>query len=354
MLVLGAGHVGKLIARDLSQEHDVCVADANRDRLSAVGDFACTSVLDARDGEALRKEMRPHDIVVSALPGWLGFRAVRAAIGAGVNMVDISFMPEDPLSLHGDAVRSGVTVIPDAGVAPGLSNVLMGRMYSVLGPLDRALIRVGGLPLEVRPPLFHAALWSPADLMEEYTRPARIVVNGEIVEVDPLGEIFPLELPGFGPLEEFRSDGLRTLLHTVRARNMEERTVRHRGHLERMRVLREMGFLDREHIGHTLNVLAPHLRHGAERDILVMEVIGRRGDREMRYFLLDRHSEGNTAMARTTGYTATAVARWLLRGNMDAGVVPPERLGMDENAYRFILDGLARRGVRVEPFPEAL
>jgi saccharopine dehydrogenase-like NADP-dependent oxidoreductase len=184
--------------------------------------------------------------------------------------------------------------------------------------------------------------------MEEYTRPARVVMNGEIVEVDPLGEIFPLEIPGLGPLEEFRSDGLRTLLHTVRAQNLEERTIRYRGHLERMRILRDMGFLEREHVEHTLNVLAPHLRRGAERDLLVMEVIGRRGDQEMQYFLLDRHSGGVTAMARTTGYTATAVARWLLRGNVDTGVVPPERLGMDENAYRFMLDELSRRNVRVE------
>ncbi len=313
IIVLGAGHVGRLIARDLTREHDVCVVDASGERLASVRDFARTLVLDARDGEALRREMRTHDIAVSALPGHLGFRAVRAAIDAGVSMVDISFMPEDPLSLHGDAVRAGVTVIPDAGVAPGLSNVLMGRMCSLLGQIDHGLIRVGGLPEEAKPPLFHAALWSPADLMEEYTRPARIVVNGEIVEVDPLEEIYPLEIPGLAPLEEFRSDGLRTLLYTVKARNLEERTIRYSGHLEMMRVLRDLGFLEREHVEHTLNVLAPHLRRGAERDLLVMEVIGRRGDEEVQHFLLDRHSGGDTAMARTTGYTATAVVRYLLR-----------------------------------------
>ena len=51
-------------------------------------------------------------------------------------------------------------------------------------------------------------------------------------------------------------------------------------------------------------------------------------------------------MAKTTGYTATAVANLILEGKFDRkGICPPEYVGVKEDNYRFIVDYLADRGL---------
>ena len=90
-------------------------------------------------------------------------------------------------------------------------------------------------------------------------------------------------------------------------------------------------------------------------DILAMtvEVAGEKGGKEnrFRYYLLDRYdrAKGVTAMARTTGYTASIVARKLAQGAVkEKGIVPPERLGMDEALFGSLLSELREKGVQVE------
>ena len=232
-MVLGCGLMGSAIARDLVESGGMEVTIAARDErklreyVAQLGSERASAVgVDARDERALVELMRGFDVVAGALPGRLGFGAMRAAIEAGTDMVDISFMPQNPLELDDPARAAGVTIIPDCGVAPGLSNMFVGYGASRLDRVKEVHIKVGGLPQNPMPPLGYRITWSVEDLLEEYTRRARIVQGGHIKEVEALSGLELVDFPGIGELECFYTDGLRTLLHTVKADVMDEKTLR--------------------------------------------------------------------------------------------------------------------------------
>ena len=349
VLVLGAGNVGKAIAYDLSGDFEVWVGDKSKERLENIKEFASPIEVDASNMGELVEVMGKFDLIIGALPGRFGFKTLQAAIKVQKDLVDISFMPENPMILHEEAEDAGVTIIVDAGFAPGLSNVLLGKIYQELDILEEGVVRVGGLPKEPKPPLYYKITWSPYDLIEEYTRPARLVRDGELVEIDPLSEINEVRLKNF-ELEEFPSDGLRTLLETIKAKTLEERTLRWRGHLERMKVLRELGFFEKENIDFTLNVIAPLMQYESE-DFSIMQVYGR-GTKdgvteEIEYMMYDEAKEFSS-MARVTGFTAAVMARLVAEGTCTFGVIPPEIVGMRKDTFEYVVSELKKRGIHIE------
>ncbi|GAB6102594.1 saccharopine dehydrogenase family protein [Thermococcus atlanticus] len=352
VLVLGAGNVGRAITYDLAREgkFDVYVGDANRERLRAVEKFAVPMEIDASNFNGLVEAMKGFELVVGALPGRFGYSSVRAAIKAGVDMVDVSFMPENPLELRDEAERAGVTVIFDAGFAPGLSNILMGRIWQEVDELKEGHIYVGGLPKEPKPPLYYRITWSPHDLIEEYTRPARVIRDGRVTSVDPFEDIKRVTVGEF-EFEAFISDGLRSLLENVKAERLEEWTLRWPGHLERMKVLRELGFFRPEHVDKTLEVIAPLMNYESP-DFSIMQVIGKGildgEEREIGYLLYDEEKGGFTSMARVTGFTAAVIAHIVAEGSCIPGIIPPEMLGMRIDTYARIMSELDERGIKIQ------
>ncbi len=367
IVVLGSGRVGSAIAADLARDEafQVRVADRDAGRLADLRerhgvrgervDFSLPStVARAIDGA---------DLVVSAVPGFLGFRTLRAVIEAGIDAVDIAFFSEDPFELDALARENGVRAVVDCGVAPGMSNLLVGHVDGLLDRTDAVAIYVGGLPAEPTPPYEYRAVFSPIDVIEEYTRPARLVANGRPITKPALSDLELLDIEGVGTLEAFVTDGLRTLVRTIDAPNMVEKTLRYPGHAEKMRLLRDTGFLSEEPIeiggreirpiDLTAALLFPiwETREG-EADLTAMRVRvdGTVGGRRTRYTydLLDRYDPitRTTSMARTTGYTATTVARLLTSGLWErAGIVPPEFIGRDPESVEFVLAGLRERGI---------
>jgi len=368
ILVLGGGLVGGPMALDLAVggEFAVSVADIDEGRLGA---------LRARQPalEALRADLsspatisslaKGFDLVVSAVPGFMGFAALRAVLEAGRSAVDIAFFPEDPDDLDALAKARGATAIVDCGVAPGLSNLLVGRACAELDAVDSALILVGGLP-EIRQwPYEYKAGFSPIDVIEEYTRPARYVENGRLVTRPALSDPERIDFPGLGTLEAFNTDGLRTLARTIDAPNLKEKTLRYPGHIEKMAVLRDTGFFDQKEISFrgatfrpidlTAALLFPKWKlEPGDVDVTVMEVRveGRKAGASVRraFRLLDRYDPATDvhSMARTTGYTATAAVRMLAAGLYRApGVTPPEIVGRDPACFEFILRRLGERRV---------
>ena len=352
VLVLGAGRVGQAVAHDLAEEHQVSVGDVYTENLERVEKFAETFQLDIKNKQETVAKMEEHDVVVGALPGNLGLEAVKSAVEAGTDMVDVSFMPEDPFSLHGEAKKKGVSVVVDAGFGPGMSNVFMGRIEEEMDRLEKVIIRIGGLPLDPEPPLYYKLTWSPSDLIEEYVREARIMRDGEVVKVDPFEKIKDVELDGKG-FEEFYSDGLRTLLKTIDAETMEETTLRWKGHLERMKVLRELGFFEKKNLDQTLEVIKP-LMEFESKDFCIMDVKAEGeedGDKvEMDYFFYDEADEKFSSMARSTGYAAAAFTRLLVRERekIGPGIIPPERLGRRKDHHDLMVKELKDRGITIE------
>lgn len=337
---------------------------------------------------------KQHDVVLGALASRLGFAALRAVIEAKRPYADISFMAEDALDLSSFAKRRGVTAVVDCGVAPGMSNLLSGVAARLLAPCERLDIMVGGLPVERVLPFQYKAAFAPSDVIEEYTRPARIVEAGRLVVREALGGIEPLELPGVGTVEAFDTDGLRSLARTLAIPFMRERTLRWPGHAALMKAFRDAGLFDERPISVgrgaeavqvaprdlTAALLFPQWQYApGERDLTVMRVVaegvlpersrtskgstassrrratgsaalaGRRV--RLRWDLLDYldPATGFTSMARTTAFPCTIVARLLASGSLRRpGVVPPELLAEDPRIVSVVLAQLRTRGVRFD------
>ena len=126
---IGAGMVGSAMAADLSKNHNLFLADYDftiLEKIHSKHPNIHISALDVTDQESLSKWIAPADIVLLAVPGFLGYNALKTIINAGKDVVDISFSPENILDLNDLAKEKGVTVIVDAGVAPGIPNYLLG------------------------------------------------------------------------------------------------------------------------------------------------------------------------------------------------------------------------------------
>lgn len=368
--VLGAGRVGSAIVRDLAADGTFRVTAVDRSEESLAPLAGVPNVTreraDLSDGGEIDRVVRDADLVVGAVAGHMGYATVRRVLQAGRNIVDISFFPEDPFGLDELARERGLTAIVDCGVAPGCSNLILGHMESVLDETTRFTCFVGGLPTERRWPYEYRAPFSPIDVIEEYTRPARFRRDGRDVTMPALTEVERVEIAGVGTLEAFNTDGLRTLLTTSKAPTMVEKTMRYPGHAALMEVLRETGFFRTEptRVGDSvvspLEVSAKLLFEAwafqpGEEDLTAMlvQVDGVSGGRSVRhsFTLLDRYDRASrtTSMARTTGYTCTAAVRMVAAGlYRRIGVSPPEFMGRERECYDFMMARLRERGIAFE------
>lgn len=372
VVVLGFGRVGKAVALDLAQRHEVRVVDTDRSALEKLKGARVEIINeDAANRGVLATLIHDADLVVNALPGYLGFDILRNVIRCGKRIVDISFFSEDPFELDELARNEGVAAIIDCGVAPGLSNMIVGNRCRQM-QVSHFACYVGGLPRIRTWPYQYKAPFSPADVIEEYTRPARLVENGQIVVKPALSDLEYLDFDGVGTLEAFNTDGLRTLLKTVRIPNMKEKTLRYPGHSEYIKVLRETGFFSSEPIDvngqkiapreMTSRLLFPHWQLAEnEEEYTLMKIVieGRENEEAVRYtyHLRDQFDKltGLSSMARTTGFTCTAAANLVLEGGIkEVGIVPPELIGMEQSRFNYVIDHLKGRNIRLEISREAL
>ncbi len=368
-VVLGAGMVGRVMAADLAEdgEFDVAIADSSEKALGAAMQHAKGRIetirADLGEHEVLAETIEPYDIVLGALASRIGFQSLRTVIECRKNYCDISFMAEDAWDLDELARERGVTAIVDCGVAPGMSNMLAGLGASRLDVCERVEIYVGGLPRERRWPFAYKAAFSPADVLEEYTRPARLVEHGKIVEREALSEPELIDFAGIGTLEAFNTDGLRSLAYTMDIPFMKEKTLRYPGHIELMRVFRETGLFAHEaiEIGHVsvkpIDVISALMfpmwsYEQGEQDLTVMRVSveGVRAGRQSRlsWDLLDFYDPetNRTSMSRTTAFPCAIMARMVAKGQyVQHGVITPEKIAKDAPIVQRVLEEHRRRGV---------
>ena len=346
--VLGGGMVGSLIATELSNDYDVTVFDNSNLDLHNV-----KTVIRDVTHEGFRKEVKDYNIAVNCLPGFMGFNMLETLIDLDITCVDISFMPEDCLVLTKKTENKKCTVVPDAGVAPGLSNLIVGNIISKNKVKD-VKIMVGGLPKQKNPPWNYRAPFSPIDVIEEYTRPARIKNNDEIIVKEALSDIQNFEVEGIGELEAFLTDGLRTLLNSDKkisqVPNFSEYTIRYPGHADLVKKLIENGDFSDGKREKTCQELFKHWKLTDEDEFTFMLIIATTVDgKEISYTIYDERTDDWSSMSRTTGLTACAFTKLLISKNMlTKGMQCPEVLGMNEDNYNFVIDYLTEKGIIIK------
>ncbi len=414
--VLGTGLIGQMMVRELARSttfDEVIAVDARADRALAaaadaraaadgeaaatgadavaksapsMGPDSRTAERDVADGRNSRRPavravaadlssydemaalLRDVDIAIAALPDSLSFLANQAAIKAGCHLIDLvgAEYPEKLAALDVPAKKAGVLVLTGCGVAPGIANVLAARGVELLDEADEVIIYCGGLPRYPRPPLMYRQVFSLEGLMGLYTRPVYVVEDGRLVELPPMSGLEECLFPDpVGACEAAYSDA-----HTVpyilrdKVKRLAEKTVRYRGHFAKMKVLKELGFLDDRPVSVdgqavrplalTMSLLEPLIQGESREDVTVLRVVatGKRHGVTVRHTwqMMDYYdpSTGYTSMARTTGYPPVIAAEWLAAGELsERGFLAPEQV-LAGDRFEPFLAALAQRGITFE------
>lgn len=368
--LLGAGRVGSFIAEELYKDgFDLCAFDLSESSLEALSrkgikTFPCN----LSEEENLIKNIKDADLIINALPGFMGYKTLEISIEEKKPIIDVSFMPENPLPLDKKAKEKDVLAIVDIGIAPGLSHFLVGRESFLNKNLSGAKIYVGGIPFERTYPFQYKAPFSPSDVLEEYIRTARYRFNGLITEAEPLSDIEEINVFGIGTLEAFLTDGLRTLLYTTNIPTLIEKTLRYPGHSNAIKLLKNSNFLSKKPIDYngtkiiplefTSKLLFPLWelkKNDREMTILYVYFWSKEGEKnkEINYFLIETTDleKGINSMAKTTGTPAIIAAEMYLEGKINLkGIIPPEILGRDEKIFEDFMERFEKRGLKLNKF----
>jgi lysine 6-dehydrogenase len=375
ILVLGSGRMGLGAAFDLAHNSDdveaVTVADLDMERARSVvaavkSDRVKPAQVDVADDRAVLELMRGHDAAISCVTYFHNVRLARAAVEARVNFCDLggnNSVVAEELALDEAARSAGINIIPDCGLAPGMVSVLVAHGAQTFDELEEIHIRVGGLPLNPRPPLNYQIVFSVEGLINEYVERARVIRSGKIVEIDSMTEIERLQFPApFDEMEAFQtSGGTSTLPETFlgRVRELDYKTIRYPGHCEQFKLLIDLGLATSEEIDVDGVPVRPRrvlgemlLRHlpADEPDAVLIRVEFQgtaKGERQrLRYDIIDRYDErtGLSAMMRTTAFPASIIAQMMARGEIkEKGAIPQERAVPPE---KFVAE-LRRRNIQI-------
>ncbi len=367
--ILGAGMVGSAMAIDLSEKFEVTSFDINKNNLEGLKKYPSIKCekADLSLYSNYKELLSGFDLVVSAVPGFMGYQSLKAIIESGKNVVDISFFPENALDLDHLAKENNVTAIVDCGVAPGMSNLILGY-YDTQMQIESFECMVGGLPKKRIHPFEYKAPFSPIDVIEEYTRPARYVENGHIVTKPAMSDTELIDFEEAGTLEAFNTDGLRSILFTMsHIPDMKEKTLRYPGHIDLMKALKKAGFFSKEEMVFKDKKIKPidftsallfdkwKLQPG-EKEFTIMKIIikGKKNGEayNVSYLLYDEYDAetGTSSMSRTTGYTCTAAMNLLANSLFTKkGVFPPELVGKEKICFDYIIKYLEERNIHYKP-----
>lgn len=356
LLVVGAGRQGRYICNRVVEEGIEVeawdIVEENLSRLKPSVKRRCRNFL--KESESLGN----FPLVVDALPGSAGYHLMECAVGCGVDVISISFTDRNVLDLDKIARGNRSLIIPDAGLAPGIGSLLAGYGYSLFNGAEKIIIKVGGLPRSPVPPFNYAVTWSVEDLIDEYMRPARVKVGGSIIEKEPVTEIVDESIPGFENLESFITDGLRTMLYTLPVSDMEERTIRYRGHGRMINLLKQIGLFSSEEVDVDGMRISPRRflgrvfekYHSCGDDVVILQVEVFKGEKSKVFRIVELAREGFSAMVRTTATPVIALVSMWFEGYMngESGVIPLEIWGQNRRFTERFIQQMRKYGINIE------
>lgn len=346
IVVLGSGMMGRAIAYDLSKYSNfesVTVTDRDRKTLESTENNLENQeinydLLDVEKKEDVKKYFRDYDVAISAVPYKFNYILAKIAIETNTHFLDLggnNNIVEKERSLFEKAKRNGVTIIPDCGLAPGLSSVIVRDIVEQINSIEYVKIRVGGLPVNPKPPLNYQIVFSPNGLINEYVEDAIVLDHGKIVQKESMTELESIIFPKpFGTMEAFlTSGGCSTLPYTYKSKigYLDYKTIRYPGHCEMFKPLLDIGFGSENPIKIEEKTIVPRemlikfLMKSLpinERDVVLLKILAqgmKNGKKvDVDYTMIDYYDEKNdiTSMMRTTGYPTSIIAQMIENGTI--------------------------------------
>ncbi|MCB1060089.1 MAG: saccharopine dehydrogenase NADP-binding domain-containing protein [Calditrichaeota bacterium] len=351
ILILGAGLMGRVAAHFFVHHPDgpykIRLADLSRGAVDEAvewlnSDLVESTTVDVRRDDSLEKVLTGIKVCQSCVPYFLNPMIARACLANGVSFVDLGGNPEVTdkiLSQDAEAKAKGVSLIPDTGLAPGLTNILAMELVRRFEKCDDVHVRVGGLPLEPIGRLKYAQFFSIHGLLNEYLEDAREIRDGKEVLVKSLDEVERLDFEGVGELEAFiTSGGTSTLTRTLlgKVQRLDYKTIRYPGHANYLQFLREIGLTSKREFLFGGNTVSPRevLTHALDESlqknvpdrVLVRVWATGDGGREesLELNVLRDDVNGISAMGQMTSFPSAAITRAIYMGQIPAGAHPQE------------------------------
>jgi len=245
ILLLGAGKIGRMIARLLvdSGDYQVTVADADASALERIAQRVSVSTqqIDASDRQQLSKLMVDCDSVISALSFRFNPLIAGVALETGASYFDLTEDVETTRRVRAVAeqAKPGQIFMPQCGLAPGFISIVANHLTQSFDQLDTVQMRVGALPQFPTGALKYNLTWSTDGLINEYCNPCEAIHLGRRLEVLPLEGLEHFSLDGVRYEAFNTSGGLGTLCETLesKVRELNYKTVRYLGHQEMMLLL---------------------------------------------------------------------------------------------------------------------
>lgn len=385
VLVLGVGKMGYGLLKDLNTQPDVSevvAADVDLERArfyadKVGGEKIRVRRVDVTDRESTVKLMRQgFDVVASGLPRPFCDPAASAAIEAGVGYTDVAASFSTIFNLDGAARDAGVTVVPHIGLDIGIDRVLCGVGARKLDRPERFHVWCGGFPQKDTPgyenPIKYKISWYWPFAVSTNLGSSKILKDGKLVEVPHLSDPEEIDFPEpIGRCEAFSTGDLLDVVEHLGLEGVQDawaKTVRWPGHCEMWRKLIELHLLDRKPLNVKGVVVTPFdvfielgektLQYGpGEGDAVCqrVEVIGEKDELSAAYVyeFIDLADLENdiSAMARTTAFPCSIVAKMIARGEFDmTGVVHPVKIGYNKRLSGRFFEELSKRQINITEY----
>ena len=240
LLLLGAGKIGRMIARMLSStgEYEVRVADRDPLLLERAEQQSGveTRTVDVEDAQQLAAAIGGQQTVISALSYRFNPGVAQAAFDDGASYFDLTEDIETTRRVReiAAAAKPGQLFVPQCGLAPGFISIIANHLAQDFDELDSVRMRVGALPQFPSNALKYNLTWSTDGLINEYCNLCEAIYDGRRIEVLPLEGLEHFSLDGMRYEAFNTSGGLGSLCETLdgRVRELNYKTIRYVGHCE--------------------------------------------------------------------------------------------------------------------------
>ncbi len=369
--------MGPTIAKDCAEAQEVTKVtgcDIDKDKLDAALKYVDNEKFDIEtisvlDHDKLVEKMRDYDLVIHGTAAKFSINALKAAMEAKVNIVDLAgggYLQEG--ELYEEVRKAGITAIPGCGIDPGLIDILSGQAILSMDHAENVVFACGGLPQDPEPPLDYKIVFGGTRMP---VRPGLVpmIEDGKQVDMERYSEVEPIYVKGLDPMEAFTDGYPSSLLKLCVEKGVNSfrgKTIRYSGFVEKIMFLNDLGLISEEPVEYEgVKVIPRELFHkiiypivkfdteAGDRDltVLLIRVEGTKDNQDIiiEYDMVDFYDEehGITSMAKTTGYTVAIIARMLGRGAIKTkGIQWPVRV-VQGKLVEELLSMLHKRGVEV-------